>query len=176
MPIQPLHTRELFPSLDVASSEFLELISSADASIINRIPFKDSWTAAQLVVHVTKSNLHIAKSLRLKGKIIERDPAERAPELEEIFLNFSVKLKSPEFILPIDTWYPKEEVVRDFMQSTKQLKEERNHVNLSEAISHSAFGKITKLELLYFVRYHTERHLHQLKNILTHLSHLENQH
>lgn len=176
MPTQPLNTRELFASLDEASSDLLKLVHPLDNESFNAVPFKDSWTPAQLVVHVTKSNLHIARSLSLKGKIIERDPAERAPELEEIFLDFTTKLKSPEFILPPDTWRHKEEVVRDFMQSIEQLKEKRNHINLSEAISHHTFGEITKLELLYFVLYHTERHLHQLKNILTHLSHLENQH
>jgi uncharacterized damage-inducible protein DinB len=175
MPAQPLHTRELFASLDEASSGLLKLVRPLDNDTFNAVPFKDSWTAAQLVVHLIKSNLHIVKSLSLKGKIIERDPAERASELEEIFLNFSTKLQSPEFILPQDLIYSKEEIVKDFIQSMEQLKEKSNHVNFCEAISHRAFGEITKLELLYFVLYHTQRHTHQLKNILTQLFHHKNQ-
>lgn len=175
MMTQQLNTKELFASLDATSSELLALISSADTFIINRVPFKNSWTASQLVVHLIKSNLYIARSLFLKGKIIERDPAERASELEEIFLDFSTKLESPEFILPQDMIYHKQEIIKDFAQSMELLKEEGDHVNLLEAISHRAFGEITKLELLYFVLYHTQRHLHQLKNILTHLFYPENQ-
>ena len=38
-------------------------------------------------------------------------------------------------------------------------------MNLSEMISHSLFGEVTKLELLHFVVYHTQRHIHQLKKI-----------
>jgi uncharacterized damage-inducible protein DinB len=113
MPAQPLHTRELFASLDEASSGLLKLVRPLDNDTFNAVPFKDSWTAAQLVVHLIKSNLHIVKSLSLKGKIIERDPAERASELEEIFLNFSTKLQSPEFILNQDLIYSKEEIVKD---------------------------------------------------------------
>ena len=175
MTTQQLNTKELFASLDAASSELLALISSADTSIINRVPFKNSWTAAQLVVHLIKSNSHIVRSLSLKGKIIERDPAERAPELEKIFLDFSTKMQSPEFILPQDMIYHKEEIIKDYVQSMEQLKDERDHVNLLEAISHRAFGEITKLELLYFVLYHTQRHLHQLKNILSILFYPKNQ-
>ena len=175
MTTQQLNTKELFASLDAASSELLALISSADTSIINSVPFKNSWTAAQLVVHLIKSNSHIVRSLSLKGKIIERDPAERAPELEKIFLDFSTKMQSPEFILPQDMIYHKEEIIKDYVQSMEQLKEKRDHVNLLEAISHRAFGEITKLELLYFVLYHTQRHLHQLKNILSILFYPKNQ-
>ena len=135
MTTQQLNTKELFASLDAASSELLALISSADTSIINRVPFKNSWTAAQLVVHLIKSNSHIVRSLSLKGKIIERDPAERAFELEKIFLDFSTKMQSPEFILPQDMIYHKEEIIKDYVQSMEQLKEKRNHVNLLETIS-----------------------------------------
>lgn len=176
MTTQPLNTKELFASLDAATSELLALISSADTSIINRVPFNDSWTAAQLVVHVIKSNLHIARSLSLKGKIIERDPAERASELEEIFLDFSTKLQSPEFIVPPNDTYNKEIIIADLKKSIEQVNEASSIANLSEAISHHEFGEITKLELLYFVLYHTQRHIHQLKNILTHLFYPKNQH
>ena len=34
------------------------------------------------------------------------------------------------------------------------------------------FGEITKLELLHFVLYHTQRHIHQLKKILAAISNL----
>ncbi len=169
MTLQKINIEKLFVSLDETSSGLLKLVSWLDDDSFNTVPFKNSWTAAQVTVHVIKSNLAITKALYIDGKIIERAPDERVDELKDLFLDFILKMRSPEFILPRDDWYIKAEIIKDFMQSIRQLKEESNHINLYEAISHPAFGEITKLELLYFVLFHTQRHIYQLQNILSHL-------
>ena len=161
-----LNIKEFFVSLDVATSELLQMMASAGSTAINTIPFEDSWTAAQLAAHITKSNKAIAQALNMEGKIAERNPAERVPELKKMFLDFTVKFNSPEFIRPQQDSYQKEALVDELKKSVEQLKELRGEINLSEIISLPAFGEITKLELLHFVLYHTQRHIHQLKNIL----------
>lgn len=163
---QKLNTKELFVSLDETISELLELISSADEKTINVIPFKDSWTAAQLVSHVTKSNKAILQALYMEGKTAKRIPEQRVQELKTIFLDFTKKYQSPEFILPTQDIYNKETLIADITKSIEQLKETCSKINLSEIISLPEFGEITKLELLHFVLYHAKRHGHQLKNIL----------
>jgi DinB superfamily len=165
-----LNTKEFFASLDETSSGLLQLISSADSTTINTIPsdsyrIKNSWTAAQLASHVTKSNKAIVQALNMEGKKANRNPAERVPELKKIFLDFTTKFNSPEFIRPKQDTYQKEALIADLKKSNEQLKELRSKINLSEIISLPAFGEITKLELLHFVLYHTQRHVHQLKNI-----------
>ena len=170
MATDTLHTKEFFASLDETSSELVHLISSADSTTINTVPsdsyrIKDSWTAAQLASHVTKSNKAIAQALNMEGKTAERNPGERVPELKKMFLDFTVKFNSPEFIRPKQDTYQKEALIAELKKSIEQLKELRSKINLSEIISLPAFGEITKLELLHFVLYHTQRHVHQLKNI-----------
>ena len=83
-----------------------------------------------------------------------------------MFLDFTMKFNSPEFITPKADSYEKETLITDLTKSIEHLRELRNKINLSEIISLPAFGEITKLELLHFVLYHTQRHIHQLKNIL----------
>ncbi|MEP7230565.1 MAG: DinB family protein [Ginsengibacter sp.] len=161
-----LNTSTLFSSLENTSSRLLQLISSADSSTINMIPFKDSWSAAQVVAHITKSNKAIAQSLDMPGKDVERDPAERTGELKKMFLNYDTKFKSPEFILPNQDSYQKEALIEDLKKSIGQFIAAGNAVNLSQIISLPAFGEITKYELLHFVVYHTQRHIHQLEKIL----------
>lgn len=165
MATDTLNTKEFFASLDDTSSELLQLISSADSTTINTVPFKGSWTAAQLASHVTKSNKAIAQALSMEGKTAERNPAERVPELKKMFLDFTAKFNSPEFIRPKQDSYQKEALIAELKKSIEQLKELRSKINLSEIISLPAFGEITKPGLLYFVLYHTQRHVHQLKNI-----------
>ena len=166
MMIEELHTKELFTSLNNASSKLLTMITSLSEATLNTIPFKNSWTAAQLAAHVTKSNNSIAFALKMEAKPAERDPGERVQELKEMFLDFTTKFQSPDFILPTQDTYEKETLIAKLKRSTELLKEVANRVNLSDIISLPAFGEITKLELLHFVLYHTQRHSHQLKNII----------
>jgi hypothetical protein len=166
MTTEKLNTKELFASLDNAFSELLTMIEALSEPVLNTVPFTDSWTAAQLAAHVTKSNISIAQALDMEAKKTERNPDERALELKEIFLDFTIKFQSPEFIRPAQGMYEKEKLNAKLKKSIEQLKEQRNKANLSEILSLPAFGEITKLELLYFVLYHTQRHIHQLKNII----------
>lgn len=158
-------TEELFKSLKDATSELVVLVSSFSETQINTIPFRGSWTAAQVADHITKSNIGIIQSLKTAGNATARDPDERVKKLKEQFLNFDEKLHSPKFILPTKDIYQKEKVVADLRQSIERLIEISNKVNLSEALHHAIFREITRLELLHFVVYHTQRHIHQLKDI-----------
>jgi dihydrofolate reductase len=157
--------QELFASLDTATSELVELVSSFSETQINAIPYPGSWTAAQVAEHVTKSNISIVRSLHTNGKITSRAPNKRVFSLREQFLDFSNKLQSPRFILPSRDIYQKEKIVGALIRSVEDIRNMSKLENLSEGLDHQIFGDITKLELLHFVVYHTERHIHQLRNI-----------
>ncbi|HRI20198.1 MAG TPA: DinB family protein [Panacibacter sp.] len=164
---EKINTTELFASFYDCTSLFVRLAASLTEKQINTVPFKESWTAGQLLEHVTRSNRGIAKALYIKGNPAERAPWKRAQELKEMFLDFTIKFKSPDFILPTKDHYYKEDIIEDLENSVELLKAVSRNVNLAEAIKHAAFGEITKLELLYFVQFHMQRHLEQLKNIST---------
>ncbi|CAN5527774.1 hypothetical protein BH10BAC2_BH10BAC2_08590 [soil metagenome] len=156
---------ESLPEFKNTTEQFLLLIESFTEKQLNQVPFKDSWTAAQVVAHVTKSGNSIAQAMKLEGAIIERDADERVDELKKTFLDYSAKFTSPEFILPRKGFYERQQLIDDFNRSIERLKEASAAANLTEAIKHVAFGEITKLELLNFVLMHMQRHTRQLKNI-----------
>ena len=159
--------KQLFKSLGETSEEFLKLISSPDESTINAKPFEGSWTVLELASHVTKSNNAIEQSLHMEGKVARRDPGERVPELKNLFLDFSTKFHAPDFIKPTTGYHQKETILTGYKESVELLKKTSGLVNVDEIINLPVFGEITKLELLHFVLYHTQRHIHQLKKILT---------
>jgi len=160
-----INTKKLFSSLDDTTSEFLRSVSLFEENEINKIPFDGSWTGAQVAEHVTRSNIGITNELQKKGRACEREPDAGVQELKSVFLNFTSKLKSPEFILPTKDSYDKEIVIRDLKKSINELKEISENEDLFRVINHPVFGEVTKLELIHFVVYHTQRHIHQLKNI-----------
>jgi dihydrofolate reductase len=166
MMTENINTEEVFASLDHTTSEFIELLSSFTETQVNEIPWAGSWTAAQVAEHVTLSNIGIIKSLRKEGRSADRAADAGVEGLKKTFLDFDTKLQSPEFILPTRDIYQRKLVIESLGISVAELKKLSRHVNLFEIISHPIFGDITKLELIHFVVYHTQRHVQQLKNIL----------
>ena len=159
--------KELLQFLEDTTSQFFELVSSFDEDEINTMPRDGAWTVGQVAEHVTRSNVNIANELSQHGKISDRAPDARVDEIRSIFLDFNKKLKSPEFILPTRHSYAREILIKELGRSIDELKEVSNKEDLLQIVNHTIFGEITRLETIYFVVYHTQRHIHQLTNIQT---------
>ena len=157
---------ELFAALEEIWEEMLDLAKSTATKDMNRVPFTDSWTVAQLITHVTKSNRAIGQGMQMPGKLAERNPESGISKLKKMFLDFDTKYQSPDFILPEDTVYEKEAVIRELEKSIDTIRNSEAKQHLTEIISLPVFGEISKVELFHFVLYHTQRHIHQLQKIL----------
>jgi DinB superfamily len=165
-----LPKEELLASLKNVVSNLMQVLNGFDGQNINTSPFEGSWTAAQVVDHITRSNMSITKAFALKGAAINRDPGERVQELKNIFLNFNTAFQAPDFILPTQDVYEKKILIALLNRSVDKIKEVSCQADLSEMINHPAFGDITKFEILHFVLYHTQRHIHQLEKIFLAIS------
>jgi len=148
-----------------AFAGFLQAFSSISREDVNKIPYADSWTAAQVVLHVTKSTAFMIRLVDTQGVAARRNPDARVDELEKFFLNFSVKLDAPEMIVPPPGEYEKEILIENLESLTCMLLEKSSLTNLDEMITGTILGDVTRLELLYFVSFHTRRHTHQLERI-----------
>jgi len=156
---------ELLTAIDEPLSEMLELMSRLDTIEVNKVPYKDSWTAGMLFRHLSKSLKGMSRAMAKDAKPAERDPGERIPILKETFLDFSGKLKSPDFIVPEEGPYEKQAIQEELKNSFEELKASSANANLSELVKGLPLGDITKLEILHFVLYHMQRHQHQMKKI-----------
>lgn len=156
---------EILTAIDEAISQLVGLMSSLDETQVNTVPYEDSWTAGQLFSHVTKSINGMAGAMLKESAPAERDPGEKIAMLRETFLNFSTKMQSPDFIIPDDGPYQKQDTILALTASFEKMKEGTSKANLTELVKGLPFGDVTKLELLHFVLYHTQRHLQQLKKI-----------
>ena len=156
--------------IDRTFEELVNLVLPVDEDRMNRLPFPGSWTMGQLATHVTKSNNAIAQALDMKGSRADRPADQRVEQLRAMFLDFSTQFQSPDFITPEDRPYYRDAVIRDLRGSIARLREKRMEADLAEVISLKVFSEISKLELLYFVLFHTQRHLRQLKNLIRHVN------
>ncbi|MES2371147.1 MAG: DinB family protein [Bacteroidota bacterium] len=160
-----LDPNQIFSATADTLSELTDLMAAVDENKVNTIPYEGSWTAPQLLRHVTKSINGMTRALQMDAKPAQRDPGERIEELKKIFLDFSIKLTQPEFIVPEEMIYEKQSAIEEINKSFDQFKESANSANLNDLVEGFPLGPITKWEIIHFVLYHTQRHLHQMKKI-----------
>ena len=161
-----MEKKVLFAHLDETNNRMIELAEAFDEEEMNKVFKEDSWTAAQVTDHVAKAISSVARSLQENGKDTDKNTEAGVQKIKEIFLDFSSKFKSPDFILPSAGPFDKEKLIASLKSSIQQLNIIREKTNLMESISHRVFKEPTKWELLHLALYHTQRHIYQLKNIL----------
>jgi hypothetical protein len=150
--------------------EFGELITSLsllDQDQLNMVPFNGSWTAAQVGEHLLKS-YGIIEVFRGTTTPTERPVDEKVSELKSVFLNYEIKMESPEFILPSEETINKNELLKGLEEQTKAIVNFILDKDLSLTCLDFEFpyqGHLTELEWVHFLYYHTQRHLNQLEKI-----------
>ncbi|MDB5146222.1 MAG: DinB family protein, partial [Mucilaginibacter sp.] len=82
--------------------------------------------------------------------------------------DFEAKFKSAPSILPSDGPHNKSEAIASLQTVIAQVREVINSRDLYAICTDLVvpfFGELTRLEWLYLICYHTQKHIHQLKNI-----------
>ena len=153
-----------------------ETLSALDNQQLNTVPFSGSWTAGQTVQHIILSGTGFVQLIN--GPVAEtlRNPDEMEQRIKTIFLDFSTKMKSPDFVVPPDDVYTKEGLINTLNALELSIEQASRLPDLSLtclAFQLPVLGNLTRSEALCFIAYHTRRHLHQLQNISEKLSEQE---
>ncbi|OQP58673.1 hypothetical protein A4R26_02745 [Niastella populi] len=150
---------------EAATNAIIEKVAALSQSEINKVPFSGSWTAAQVIEHLCKSDQAMIQALNGPVQPTSRPPDEMVDNLRNIFLDFSTKLPSPDFIIPSNETFDKENLIGTFKAGRAEIGKAIQTLNLTETVHMPIFGKPTRLEILTFVIFHTMRHTNQVKNI-----------
>lgn len=162
---------EVLNNFDHVTNELLTLLSSLTEEELNKIPFENSWTAGQLGDHLFKSYA-VVEILNGQVESTSRHPNEKLQDIKKLFFNFEIKMDSPKEILPTDEFIKKEVLLYGLK---KRIKEQRNVIlnkdltKICTDFSIPEYGDFTRMEWIGFNTIHTQRHVQQLKNIISHL-------
>jgi len=159
---------ELQQKFDEVADQLLERLSSLDQEQLNRVPFPGSWTAGQVGDHLYRSYAFVQL---LHGQVEEcnRPPDQKLAPIKEAFEDFSIKMKSPEEILPATQPITKADLLVALQERLNQQREALITTDLTKVCLDYAIpenGYFTRLEWLGFSVIHTRRHLHQLGEII----------
>jgi ketosteroid isomerase-like protein len=164
---------KLLDELEATTADLLRTLSLYKDEEINTIPFEGSWSGGQVADHLQKANGGALKVIHARVQPTERPVDKNNETIRNIFLDFSTKLKSPDFILPSEEPLKKDELFNSLKSTMEGLQEGAKNLNLDDTcldFNLPTIGLLTRLELIYFCIYHTQRHTRQLKNIYSKIS------
>lgn len=150
-------------------SGLTDILSSRSQEELNAKPSAEEWSAAQIGEHLLKSYGVVET---LNGSTITTDGPidQKVGELESIFLNFEIKMESPEAILPSEGIIDKTWLISELTRRNTELAAAAGSLDLSLTCTDFAFpgiGGLTRYEWLRFIVVHTQRHLRQLQHVLS---------
>jgi hypothetical protein len=145
------------------------MISQFTEEAFNRVPFEGSWTPGQVADHIAKAEAGMPAVWQGRTQITERPADKNVPIIEKIFLDFSTKLKSPDFILPSNAPLDKEMLYNSIKSTRAKIEELAATIDMSLTFMDFSFptiGELTGIEGAVFIISHSKRHIHQLRNML----------
>src|SRR4051812_34130591 len=155
----------LLQDFEAATEGYLNIVSGLSQDEINTVPFLGSWTAAQVTEHLCKSDIGMLNALNGPVQPTNRPVDAGVENLRTVFLDFSTKLPSPDFIIPEERTYDKDTLLEAFITGREQIGKAIKTLDLTTSCHMPIFGEPTRLELIYFVIFHTQRHINQVKHI-----------
>ena len=148
------------------ADELLKALSVFDQETFNKVPFEGSWTAGQLAEHLLKACS--PEALYLETTKTDRAPDMQFSAIEDLFLDFTTRYESPDFVRPTGIYHQYQEMFDQLAASWAGIAKAADTLDLNVtcvAFEIPGFGYLTRLELIYFMACHTQRHTRQLRNI-----------
>ncbi|WP_246581267.1 DinB family protein [Echinicola shivajiensis] len=145
----------------------LKKLSSLTEKQLNFLP-QSGWSAGQLGDHLLKSYAS-AETLNGKTKATTRPIDQKLASVKTLFTDNTIKMESPEAILPSQEKITKRELIDSLEERIGQIKEVILNKDLSlTCVDYSIpeYGEFTRFEWVWFNIYHTQRHIFQLENMV----------
>lgn len=159
---------ELPKELTLVKEALLNTFSLFSEDTLNIIPFEGSWTSGQVAEHILISATGVARAMSGPLAPAERDPEQHIKLLGDIFLNFDVKLNSPDFVRPSDKPKNKDTLTQNLSKTFGSIitsARDKDTDLLCTSFEMPTLGFLSVKELAYFTIVHTQRHIRQLRNI-----------
>ncbi|QEC53782.1 DinB family protein [Anseongella ginsenosidimutans] len=164
---------DLYLQLEETLLAFPETLGAFRPEELDLVPFEGSWTPGQVAEHMILANSGFLELIRGACMDTQRKPDEMVDGIRTTFLDFSTKMKSPDFVLPVKEVHEKRaqlDALATIKQRVLEAVREEDLTKTCTSFSLPVLGYVTRLEAFNFVLYHTQRHIHQLKNIRRSLS------
>lgn len=161
--MEQLEKAALATRVEEALDTFANLLAEFTEPEIHAVPANGTWTIAQLADHVQKASSGVPDETTIPAY---RPYNQQVIPLANLFLDFTLKMISPDFVAPGTGPFSREELVRGLQQNRSDLKRiirEKNLFEICTGAEMPGFGNLTRYEWISFIVFHTQRHTQQLR-------------
>jgi len=147
------------------TSTLIDIINSFTEEQLNSVP-NEGWTIGQFGEHLFKSYAFVSV-LNGNTKTTTRPMEQKLGPIKNIFSDTTIKMKSPDAIIPSEDKINKAKLVNGLKKRIEQIKKAIQTQDLSLIcidFSIPEYGEFTRYEWIWFNIYHTQRHIQQLQS------------
>lgn len=159
--------RRTLDEFNDTSADLLNILDSASQAELNHKP-RDKWSLGQIGDHLLKSYASV-DTLRGNTETPCRPMEQKVGLVKQLFLDRSVKMDSPEAILPARGSIDKADLIKGIekrFQQTRKVIENKDLSLICKDYAIAQYGPFTRYEWIWFNIYHTQRHIQQMKDLI----------
>lgn len=160
--------KEMQQELESTVKEVKDIIASLDEESLNKIPSEGSWSAGQVVQHVSKVNKSFGRLIHGECTGTERLADDKVDLLRQTFSDLTAKREAPERVRPEERTFTKEELLKALEETTATIVSSIQTLEMDKTCTlfeMPRYGYLTRTEAVWFVIYHTQRHVKQLERM-----------
>ena len=168
-----MNKTEVRNSLKENTRKVLSVIQEFPETKFNTRPSEQEWSAGEVCEHLIKVETSTVRLCTGKTESCSRDSEEEIPKLKSRLGDRNAKMRVFGPIIPDES--PKNKIkvlekLQDIRQRLIGLIEVDELTELVLEFDHPLFGKLTRIEWIYFSIYHTQRHIYQIEEIAAEVS------
>jgi hypothetical protein len=158
----------LVTDLEQNSRSLLQEFSEFPEELLFTTPPDNGWSGAQICEHLLILD-RIANKV-ISGETIEstRPSDEKLGLIRSVMLDIENRRVAPERVQPVSAIKDRKLLIDALNAERKRMREMIQTLDITQACisgKHPALGTLTILEWVYFIIYHTERHIGQLQRL-----------
>lgn len=154
--------------LQLSTEQLVAQIQAFSPENFNIQPNPSIWSGAQVCEHLYILEYGVCKILAGETKENNRDPEQKIALMAQAMSNFEQKIIAPDFTQPAGKVRSTAEMIEKHQKVRQNLLELSQIYDLGAACvsaKHPYFGVLTRIEWIYMIILHCQRHLQQMKNI-----------
>lgn len=161
---------EITTDLEDSLKRLIDQIQEFTAENFNSKPSPEIWSGAEVCEHLYVLEYSVCKILTGETKENNRDPEQKIALMSQAMANFEQKVAAPDSMKPLGKARTQAEMIEKLEKVRQNLLEiSQNPIyDLSLACTsakHPYFGVLTRIEWIYMIVLHGNRHLQQMKGI-----------
>jgi uncharacterized damage-inducible protein DinB len=147
------------------TKSIVDFVRSLDNQKLNTKPTAKEWSVLECLEHLIVIEKLAKKVFDLESVEPRRPYFSKIEMMKNGLLNFNEKYEASEIFLPTGLYSDSNKALEDFENQRKEISKKGDLKLLYIGIEHPIFGKLTKLEWVYFCIFHAQRHFEQMKRV-----------